>query len=58
MVVFMKDNGILILSMEKDMKNLQTNLPMMECILMVNQKELVHIFGQMESFIKENGLMD
>lgn len=57
MDVFIKEIGMIILNMEKGMKNLQMVLYILELMLMGNLKDMVHIVGKMERHMKVNGWM-
>jgi len=57
MNVSIKGIGMIILNMEKGMKNLQMVLDILEFMLMGNLKDMAHILGKMERYMKVNGWM-
>ena len=54
---FMKVNGKIILSLEKDFKNFKMVQFMKELMIKANHLDLADINGQMDKSIKANGLM-
>ena len=55
---YIKDNGKIILSMAKDMKNSIMVLSMMDLIKKVSLKDMADIHGIMVNLMKGNGLME
>jgi hypothetical protein len=53
-----KDNGKMILNMVKEFRILLMGVFIKDFMSMVSQKALVGILGQMDNFMKENGLME
>ncbi len=58
MAEFMRVNGVIIINMEKVIKNLITVLSMMDLMFKENPKDMEDIVGIMDNHIKVNGLME
>ncbi len=54
---FMREIGLIILSMAKVMKNLQMDQYTKVTMFKENQKVVVDMSGKMDNFMKDNGLM-
>jgi hypothetical protein len=57
MVVSIKGSGMIILNMEKGIRNLIMELYTQGLMLMENLKDMEHILGKMVKLMKANGLM-
>jgi hypothetical protein len=57
MVESIKGSGMIILSMEKDIRNLIMELYTQVLMLMESLKDMEHILGKMVKLMKVNGLM-
>jgi hypothetical protein len=57
MVVSIKGSGMIILNMEKGIRNLIMEHYTQELMLMENLKDMEHILGKMVKLMKVNGLM-
>ena len=58
MVEYMKANGMIIINMEKAIKNLIMVLSIKVLILKVNLRDMEDTLGIMDNLIKANGLME
>lgn len=58
MVEYMKVNGMIIINMEKAIKNLIMVLSIKVLILKVNLRDMEDTLGIMDNLIKANGLME
>lgn len=54
---FMREIGLIILSMAKVMKNLQMDQYTKVTMFKENQKVVADMSGKMDNFMKDNGLM-
>ena len=58
MVEYMKVNGVIIINMEKAIKNLIMVLSIKVLILKENLRDMEDTLGIMDNLIKANGLME